>query len=376
MENEERINKLDQIRGLAILMVVVYHTTDFAFAGSLGQAFLFLRSGLWTGVDLFFVLSGFLITKRLLEQRDQQRFLRHYFVRRLLRIFPLFYAYLIAILIVLPLAALISGSALLENAVHSEPFKKLSEGQFWLWTYTHNFYQANGPGMLPGMGHLWSLAVEEQFYLVWPFLVLVFRSQRVFACVSAMVLVIACVTRVVLTAYGFEEWAIFHITPARLDGLAAGAIVASLHSKRSLVANVRVAWPVGLVAILAIAILMFRNQGFDKLNREVQLFGYLAVSCFFATVVSSCATSTQEKKGSSALRFLERVGRISYCIYVVHWPIQIAVSAVLAKMQWPIAMAATVQFTSVFLLSYLLAALSWKYFELPLIRLGRRITSI
>lgn len=376
MDCENRINSLDRLRGLAILMVVVYHTTDIEFSGFVGQSFLCLRSGLWTGVDLFFVLSGYLITKRLLDQKGQKHFLRNYFIRRSLRIFPLFYAYLLAVLVMLPWAAEFSKAGLLVDAIQSEPFQKLSRGQAWLWTYTHNFYQASEPGRLPGMGHLWSLAIEEQFYLVWPFVALVVRSRRCFAVLSLFILASAFATRLVLLTNGFEPWAIFHISPARLDGLAVGAFVAAMRPRRGITGHN--GWPVTLLigmAMVTVGVLVIRNQGFDKLNQEVQFVGYSAISCLFAGVVWISLDGSQEKKRSSCFRLLEPIGRISYCIYIVHWPIQIAVSAGLDKMQLSIGIKAVLQFGLVFVLSYGLAVISWKFFEFPLIQWGRRITS-
>ena len=119
------------------------------------------------------------------------------------------------------------------------------------------------------MGHVLSLAVEEHFYLVWPFLALVFRSPRTFAVVSLVVFVSSSVIRVVLASLGYEPWALFHITPARLDGVSAGSFVAAVLMNQSNLPARKLFYMAGLVAVGVITVISLRNQGFDKLNPEV-----------------------------------------------------------------------------------------------------------
>jgi len=147
--NNDYLKSIDGLRGLAILLVIMFHR-DVAYFG-------------WTGVILFFVLSGYLITKVLLTEKDKESFLKtkfkNFWARRILRIFPLYYLYLFILIIVW--------------------FAKWFPGQIgtempYLITYSYNFYLINvynsqGPTFLAG--HLWSLAIEEQFYLIYPFLI-------------------------------------------------------------------------------------------------------------------------------------------------------------------------------------------------------------
>ena len=112
----------------------------------------------WFGVDLFFVLSGFLITGNLIDARGQSGYFRNFYARRTLRIFPLYYSVLVGVFLILPLAA---------PLIHlPDAYSDLSRNQLWLWSYLQNYVQAKGPHQLPGFGHFWSLAVEEQFYWV------------------------------------------------------------------------------------------------------------------------------------------------------------------------------------------------------------------
>src|SRR5206468_651405 len=152
------------LRGLAILLVIAFHTLRVTGKeGLIGRFGAAIQDSGWIGVDLFFVLSGFLITGILLDSLGKPGYFRNFFARRTLRIFPLYYAVLTVSLFLVP--ALIGLQRL------PELYHRLLENQLWLWTYAANYLQATGRHTLPGFGHFWSLAIEEQFYLLWPFVV-------------------------------------------------------------------------------------------------------------------------------------------------------------------------------------------------------------
>jgi len=157
---------LDGLRGVAILLVLFLHfiigqgvpapsvLVDWWFIG-------IVRAG-WMGVDLFFVLSGFLITGILLDTKGSRHYFRQFYTRRVLRIFPLYYGSLVLFLILLP--TLFPDDQVLHD-LHADAV--------WFWTYLYNVKVA-AAGFTPSsaLGHFWSLAVEEQFYLIWPIVVL------------------------------------------------------------------------------------------------------------------------------------------------------------------------------------------------------------
>src|SRR5260221_1974329 len=154
-----RLPGLDGLRALAILLVVPHNFNLMITSG--GAAYLFvvaLHRG-WIGVQLFFVLSGFLITGILLDARDAPNYYRSFFVRRGLRIFPLYYATLLVLFVLLP------ALGLLPSSFKRDPMVELSH-----WAYFSNWYSAFHPGE-DSVSHFWSLAVEEQFYLLWPFVI-------------------------------------------------------------------------------------------------------------------------------------------------------------------------------------------------------------
>jgi peptidoglycan/LPS O-acetylase OafA/YrhL len=163
---------LDGLRGIAILVVMLFHYMTGSYHWPvLKQVFRLCRMG-WLGVDLFFVLSGFLITGILLHTKSRPHYFRNFYVRRTLRIFPLYYVVLLGVFTV---GALVSS-------LHTPTFLALQHRQVYLWTYSVNWVNWFRSDLLfvadwIEANHFWSLAVEEQFYLVWPTVVFLLSSR-------------------------------------------------------------------------------------------------------------------------------------------------------------------------------------------------------
>jgi len=210
---------LDGIRGIAILAVLLFHfvapENRDGFANT-AVSWLFSYGAL--GVDLFFILSGFLITGILYDSRTAEHYFRNFYMRRLLRIFPLYYGVLIVIFLVLPLIPGLRGSELTELRAH----------QAWAWLYAVNIYLAIHDGwVLSYIEHFWSLAVEEQFYLIWPLAVsLLAAKPRVFLTFSLIVAAASFVGRIVAAVAGAGPVVIEVLTPFQLDALAIGGFFA------------------------------------------------------------------------------------------------------------------------------------------------------
>ena len=209
------IPALDGVRGLAILLVIAFHarvvfgsTAEIPYLG-----FRLLGLG-WSGVDLFFVLSGFLITGILLDSCESPTYFRTFYLRRVLRIFPLYFAYLFLILVVARFTWLaISGTDLWQ-----------STNPWWYFTYLLNWKADHGYNDHV-LGHLWSLAIEEQFYMVWPAVVwLAPRRHLQWLCLA--VAAGALGARFWMGSHGFDSEAVYRMTPGRMDTLALGAFVA------------------------------------------------------------------------------------------------------------------------------------------------------
>ena len=198
---------LDGLRGVAILMIILYHNFDFLS---------FTYPG-WTGVDLFFVLSGFLITGILIKKRNSARFLLNFYARRLLRIFPIYYLSLVIFLFILP--------PLIKNPINLNYF---IVNQYWFWLEIQNWLFILKPdGNNNFLNHFWSLALEEQFYLVCPWIILLFSQfQKMISFLLGMLLLLL-ILRVALWFFKIENISYINLYAfTRIDGLCVGSLLA------------------------------------------------------------------------------------------------------------------------------------------------------
>jgi peptidoglycan/LPS O-acetylase OafA/YrhL len=304
------IPALDGLRGIAILLVLFLHFAPYAPGIRPPTALvdrLYLRaSGTgWMGVDLFFVLSGFLITGILYDTKGSKHYFRQFYARRFLRIFPLYYAALALFLIVLP-------SLHIFDSVTGE----LRRDALWYWTYSYNLrVAATGFRTTTALGHFWSLAVEEQFYLVWPIVVLwLGRKHLLVTCAVAVVAALAF--RLALSFTGYVVLPDV-LTPARMDALAVGAFIAVMaRVPNGLAVMRRWATPIGVAAVLPMAALLLYNIALPTVGHTVVtlLFGAILVLSLTAAPGSALARAT----ASPILRFF---GRYSYALYIFHHPL-------------------------------------------------------
>jgi peptidoglycan/LPS O-acetylase OafA/YrhL len=207
---------LDGVRGIAILMVMAVHLwtcvqPSNAIERAIGRVVGF---GL-LGVDLFFVLSGFLITGILIEAKGSEGYFRTFYMRRALRIFPLYYGVLVLMFVVAPLVPALRGPDLDFLVGH----------QAWAWLYAVNVYNAIHGLSFPYINHLWSLGVEEHFYFVWPLLVWAVPREKLLP-VSAAVVLASLGLRVAGAFAGLSYSMLYELTPFRLDQLAFGGLLA------------------------------------------------------------------------------------------------------------------------------------------------------
>ena len=229
----QRLPPLDGVRGLAVLAVMISHFYGLNRLKDLlwtDRIYATLTDGGWIGVDLFFVLSGFLITGILYDSKGGEGYFRSFYMRRVLRIFPLYYGFLFVVFVVAPLL------------VQPRPndLQWLIDHQWWYWLYIPNFLGATFTNHVPPYtGHLWSLAIEEQFYICWP-LVVFLCSRRTLLRVCAGVIALSLLLRIGFRLTDVPRDWVYIVTPARLDGLASGAMVTLLirsPSGRALVAR-------------------------------------------------------------------------------------------------------------------------------------------
>jgi peptidoglycan/LPS O-acetylase OafA/YrhL len=306
---------LDGLRGVAVLLVVMLHLTmqvhDPSGIGSavLKRVFFFG----WSGVDLFFVLSGFLITGILDDAKGTSNYFRVFYARRMLRILPLYYA---ALLVVFVIPRLV-------NTAGAERFVVPLKDQLWYWFYLQNFHPL--PELFYGLvGHFWTLAIEEQFYLVWPVIILVLsRRSALWHCGMLVLLSIAyrAVHGHVIPAFGS------YATFAHLDGLAVGSALALLYRTPGAIGWIRRRLPV--IATVAVVVTVVVYTGGRRQIRPVLLRTCVAIvyGCLLVYAV-------ERRHGFLASFFRSRImrffGRYSYGMYVLHVPM-IAVGITFAR---------------------------------------------
>ncbi len=311
---------LDGIRGVAILLVMVCHFTRIMDPNTPSQLlFSKLTEAGWTGVDLFFVLSGFLITGILLDSKDSASYFFSFYMRRILRIFPLYYTACFVYLVAVPLVQNHLG---LLTSVHS-----IASDQVWFWAYSANWGQAVSGRPFNALVHFWSLAIEEQFYLVWPLVVRV-TSERTFARLCIALVLVSQLLRIMLFLKGFSLFVIFQITVTRLDGLALGALAAlAVRDERWLAradSSLKYLIPLPFVGLVVLGIV---SRGFTQINGPlVVLFSPLLLAVMFAGILLS-AIVRRGSKFETLLRapWLRSCGKYSYAMYVFHLPMMMIV---------------------------------------------------
>jgi peptidoglycan/LPS O-acetylase OafA/YrhL len=314
-----RLPVLDGLRGIAILSVMLYHFKLFGIEEWSGQwEHVYSQSaGMgWAGVDLFFVLSGFLITGILYESRGKLHYYRTFYARRTVRIFPLYYASLVLFFVAVPLVlGWLHKSELLGQFAGRQQ-------QAYAWLYLLNWQMgfAVAPVSLL-MQHYWSLSIEEQFYLVWPFLVLRLERRKLMKLCGGLV-VLSFVLRVVFHQLDMER-AAYMATFCRMDSLAIGAMLALCRQDAGDWLRVKRAAPsLAMLSAAGVALIVALTQTTAH-GLWMQTFGFTLLGMFFG----SCLVMALElTKGGMAYRLTASpllcfFGTYSYCLYVCHQPL-------------------------------------------------------
>jgi peptidoglycan/LPS O-acetylase OafA/YrhL len=359
----EYISEFDGLRALAVILVFLNH-----FAPQTISQFDFLRRVGWVGVDLFFVLSGFLITGILLDSRCKPGYYRRFYWRRSLRIFPLYYALLTFMFI--KMAVVTGGHEF--SAMVSEWGSPL-----WLYAYLGNVKTAltniSPPSYFTPM---WSLHVEEQYYLIFPFLV--YRvSERNLRRTLIAVVIAAPLLRLALWRFDPTKPLLqYMLLPCRMDGLGFGALIALQY--RSLTQGARGVMlrrrPLALsgFVLLALACIVFQVGGGEFNTALERTIGYTlfaaAFACFVLWIVLYRGDRSTAWLNSPPLQFL---GRISYGIYLLQLPAAWLVHLmILPSSQETIPHSIVVWGSCV-----ALATVSWYLMEQPILELKERFVS-
>jgi peptidoglycan/LPS O-acetylase OafA/YrhL len=363
-----RIPRLDGLRGVAILAVLLRH---FGFAYPVNGVFDRVVSTVllfgWSGVDLFFVLSGFLITGILIETRNANNYFGSFWARRALRIVPVYFAFLSVWFLVLPRVAPRLGL----HAHFGE--------QHWLpyWTWTANLF-----GSVPQLGHLWSLSVEEQFYLIWPLVVWLLPNRSVGVLCVALALICPAI-RALLLSVPLEPswpWQLF----ARADSLAYGALAAVVTREETWRAAAARWWKPGLIVVTVGAVVVLIALGDVDLHANhtpLSAIGFSLIGIAFGAALVGVVLSPST---SSEFRWLDRpwlqaLGKYSYGLYLFHGPLaHISMHALPGSRWWPWLSLRPVYFgfmATCIALSFAAAYASWHLFEKRFLSLKDRFAA-
>lgn len=326
---------VDGLRAVAVLSVIFYHA-DLGFSGG------------YVGVDVFFVISGYLITGLILKELEGGHFyITEFWERRVRRIFPA--------LAVVVLITLVAGWFL----YFPSDFKELGQSVLAqallvsnIYFYEAAGYFAQGVEVKPLL-HTWSLAVEEQFYLFFPFLLIVFKRFSKHSIIPAIFLL--CGGSFILSVYCSytHPRANFYLLPTRAWELSIGSFLAAVDSRRTSVRWLAesISW-IGLLAVL-FAIFCY--------DRETRFPGVAAIlPCVGAAMVIWSNNVTLTSAGKLlAIRPIVFIGLISYSLYLWHWPVLVFFK------YWAVAPLPPSQRFLLLLISLVLAVFSWKFVETP-----------
>lgn len=337
-----RLTALDALRGIAILIVLIYHYVPEQYKPPL----------FWSGVDLFFVLSGFLISDILLKNLNAKNYYQTFYIRRAARIIPLYWLLLLVFAIVLYTIPDLLGS----SAAKHLPFLSYL-------TFTQNFmYSARNYWRDPWMDVTWSLALEEQFYI---FLSVSVRNLRkgYLAGLSIFLILLAPILRF----FTETPLAAYQLPLQRADSLMLGVLIAILWQSEKMQAFLREQKRYYLIALpiflSGIAVLVFQNVGLgDPVAHFVLAF-------FYADLLLLALSTSPEKPGFLfGNKLLAWLGLRSYGIYLLHKPLKLVFILVLAGMSVEIEPWLSILFSCILL--FIVAELSYRLLEKPFMNLG------
>lgn len=326
MTGAKRITQLDGLRAIAVLMVFGSHVYGTPL--------------LWCGVDLFFILSGFLITGILLEQREQHRvtsYLTSFYLKRMRRIVP-------AYLVFLAFASIFIGISWINHwylflfLMNSDLFRKFDDRN--------------------AFGILWSLAVEEQFYLFWPIAVYLL-SETALAWLAGSLVLMAPLLRWIATVFFPLRWPIHTSTPFRMDLLAVGALIAFVWRHRR--TEVERFGPYGLLVsgIAAAPLLLFSRYPWFQLSANTVLVNVWLYELILISWVGIMLWALSGRNVEMLrIRSLVYIGVISYSFYLVHFTLISVIRRHVHHYSAGIAFGACL----------LYATISWFFIEHPILR--------
>lgn len=365
-----RIPALDGLRGVAILLVLLRHSVAGAESSSkLWTLILHALRLTWSGVDLFFVLSGFLIGGILLDARHSPRYFRTFYIRRAFRILPLYYVF-IGLYFARHLSSHLLPGVLGDTSPLPIPFLSFV-------TFTHNFWMASfGWFGAWGIAPTWSLAVEEQFYLSVPFLIRKVSTRCLYIVLGCIIVGAPALRSILPYLMLHGNFANYVLTPCRADALSMGVLAAVLYRNGRFQSYIRRnAWILGsTIATTFLGIVYLATWASQQYSPPMGTWGLSCLGLFYTCVLLSIVCKVNPIIEQALLfKPLMRLGTLAYCTYLVHPLVMQAARALLrthSKLPstaiWPIGGLLGIVGAIV------IASVSWNLFEKRLLRYGHQ----
>ncbi len=361
-----RIPALDGLRGIAILLVLLRHGLfGMETSSPLMNRLLALGGLSWSGVDLFFVLSGFLIGGILLDSCESPHYYKTFYARRAYRILPLYLGITTLFLLHHALPHVFGDASPLSIPWASYP------------TFTQSFFMVHlgwyGP---TAMAVTWSLAVEEQFYLATPFLIRKIRGTWLVAALLFTIIVVPFLRLLLRHTLPHGDFACYILMPCRADALCLGVLSAYLVRRpafwHQLIVGRKRLWAATGILVAGVAFMTWRH--YDQLSLPMTTLGYSCLALFYTCCLLIVVSSTAGVWHSVLCsKWLMHLGTLAYCTYLLHYPVIDAGHRVFAWLlpshrnaAWLIGSFLAITVTLV------LATLSWNYFEKPMLRRGHK----
>jgi peptidoglycan/LPS O-acetylase OafA/YrhL len=362
-QSGKNIPFLDGVRGFAVSFVLFYHffpktmsVFKDSFIFKVWDCFWLMG---WSGVDLFFVLSGFLITGILYKTKEKKNYFKNFYIRRFLRIFPLYYLMIIVSIL----------------------FLKEYEVSAWYWLYLSNFDVELGIPFHPILVVAWSLSIEEQYYLLYPTLVYYLNETNWVRLLFSLIILSFSLRLIGHHFEFFQPRQMYHNTLLHFDGIALGGLLRMLLFQYDKYQNV-IKWYLRLlpfILILTIGLAYYcgsniledydrtRNLGLVSFYPPMYLFGYLLNSLSYGGIILFCLFYDSPVLKFFSSSIMRKIGKYSYAMYLLQYPAAMIFSFGLSFInpgKFPFQ--GVVYGVTIFMIAYLLANISWLIFEGPL----------
>jgi len=355
-----KIDEIEGLRGIAILLVTLHHF--WPSSGDIYHALAPIAHLGWIGVDLFFVISGFLIGGILIDTKNKENYFKNFYVRRVLRIFPLYYTFVIGLFIIVPVA-----QSFLQNISYWDTeFIKKSGNPLWYLFFLGNVRESI-TGVEPAyfLAPLWSISIEEQFYLLTPLLVYKLTSKQLKVTLGVLIFLSPIFRLFMLDSFPDNERIQYLATISRFDNLSAGLVLALIVRSNYFI-NKHLVNFLLMTFTLAMGIIFYAG-GFDRYSFFCRIFGYSFLALYFFTLTLWCIQN-RGMKVSRILRtrFLTYLGGLCYGLYLLQRPAEILLLKSLSLIGWDLMQYPSLSLILKTLFAILVSQIVWSYFEKPI----------